>query len=68
VVTRNAMNASGARLQNPAITDTANNGINEFISVLRRANYILPARAKRSFPLLRGREAALGRGDGVPTA
>jgi hypothetical protein len=68
VVTRNAMNASGARLQNPAITDTAKNGINEFISVLRRANYILPSRAKRSFPLLRGREAALGRRDHAPTA
>jgi len=59
VLTRNAMNASGAHLQNPAITDTANNGINEFIAVLRRANYILPSRASRSFPLLRGREAAL---------
>ncbi len=59
------MNASGARLQDPAITDTANNGINAFISVLRRANYILPARASRSFPLLPGREAALTRRDGV---
>jgi len=59
VLTRNAMNASGAHLQNPAITDTANNGINEFIAVLRRANYILPSRASRSFPLLRGRAAAL---------
>jgi dye decolorizing peroxidase len=59
VLTRNAMNASGARLENPAITDTVNNGINEFIAVLRRANYILPSRANRSFPLLRGREAAL---------
>jgi dye decolorizing peroxidase len=68
VVTRNAMNASGAHVENPAITDTANNGINEFMSVLRRANYILPSRAKRSFPLLRGREAAVGRGDRVPTA
>jgi hypothetical protein len=58
VITRNAMNASGARLQNPAITDTANNGINAFIAVLRRANYILPSRANRSFPLLRAREAA----------
>jgi hypothetical protein len=65
VITRNAMNASGARLENPAITDTANNGINEFISVLRRANYILPSRAKRSFPLLRGREAAFTHRDGV---
>jgi hypothetical protein len=61
VITRNAMNASGARLENPAITDTTNNGINAFIAVLRRANYILPSRAHRSFPLLRGREAGLTR-------
>jgi hypothetical protein len=59
VITRNAMNASGARLQNPSITATTNNGINAFIAVLRRANYILPSRAERSFPLLRGREAGL---------
>ena len=60
VTTRNAMNATGAHLQNPAITDTVNNGINEFISVLRRANYILPPRAERSFPSLPGGQAALG--------
>ena len=59
VTTRNAMNASSAQLQNPAITDTVNNGINEFIFVLKRANYILPARADRSFPLLPGRARAL---------
>jgi hypothetical protein len=52
VATRTAMNASSAQLSNPAITDTVNNGINEFIFVLRRANYIVPSRAKRSFPLL----------------
>ncbi|MBV9817019.1 MAG: hypothetical protein JOZ07_01555 [Solirubrobacterales bacterium] len=52
VTTRTAMNASSAQLQNPAITDTVNNGINEFIFVLRRGNYIVPARAARSFPLL----------------
>ena len=50
VATRTAMNASSAQLQNPAITDTVNNGINEFIFVLRRANYIVPTRARRSFP------------------
>jgi len=27
--------------------------------VLRRGNYVIPARAQRSFPLLPGREAAL---------
>ena len=59
ITTRNAMNATGAQLQNPAITDTVNNGINEFIFVLKRANYILPSRANRSFPLLPGRSAAL---------
>jgi hypothetical protein len=60
VTTRNAMNASSAQLENPAITDTVNNGINAFMLVLRRANYILPSRAQRSFPLLPGRERAVG--------
>jgi hypothetical protein len=54
VATRTAMNASGAQLQNPAITDTVNNGINEFIFVLRRGNYLIPSRASRSFPRLSG--------------
>ena len=59
VRTRTAMNASEAQLQNPAITDTVNNGINEFIFVRRRANYVIPSRRSRSFPLLPGREQAL---------
>jgi hypothetical protein len=59
VTTRTAMNAASAQLQNPAIGDTVNNGINEFIFVLKRANYILPSRAERSFPLLGGRERSL---------
>ena len=59
VTTRKAMNAANASLLNPAITDTVNNGINEFIFVLRRANYILPSRARRSFPLYPGQAAAL---------
>jgi len=59
VTTRTAMNATSAQLQNPSITDTVNNGINEFIFVLRRGNYIVPARGQRSFPLLPGRETAL---------
>jgi hypothetical protein len=54
VTTRNAMNAASAQLQNPAITDTVNNGINEFIFVLKRANYILPPRSIRSFPMVHG--------------
>jgi hypothetical protein len=52
VTTRTAMNATSAQLQNPSISDTVNNGINEFIFVLKRGNYIVPARAQRSFPLL----------------
>jgi hypothetical protein len=59
VATRTAMNQANAQLQNPAITDTVNNGINEFLFVLRRANYILPSRAQRSFPLLPGRQTLL---------
>jgi dye decolorizing peroxidase len=59
VTTREAMNASSAQLRNPAITDTVNNGINSFIFVQRRANYMLPTRAERSFPQLPGREGAL---------
>jgi hypothetical protein len=61
VTTRTAMNATSAQLQNPAISDTVNNGINEFIFVLKRANYILPSRPERSFPLLPGREQGLDR-------
>jgi hypothetical protein len=57
--TRTAMNATSAQLQNPSITDTVNNGINEFIFVLRRGNYVVPPRAQRSFPLLPGRDTAL---------
>jgi hypothetical protein len=52
VVTRNAMNATEAHHINPNITATRDNGINAFIDVRRRANYILPARTARSFPLL----------------
>jgi len=59
VATRKAMNASSAATLNPAITDTVNNGINEFIFVLRRANYAIPPRRTRSFPLAPGQEAAL---------
>jgi hypothetical protein len=59
VATRTAMNASNAQLRNPSITSTVNNGINEFIFVTKRGNYLLPGRAERSFPLLPGRARAL---------
>jgi hypothetical protein len=52
VRTRTAMNAASAQLRNPAITDTVNNGINDFIFVVRRGNYIVPPRSRRSFPLV----------------
>ena len=52
VATRNAMNATGAHNVNRQITATANNGINGFIDVRRRANYVMPSRRDRSFPLL----------------
>ena len=54
VATRNAMNATGAHNINRQITATANNGINAFISVRRRANYMMPSRRDRSFPQLGG--------------
>lgn len=59
VKTRTAMNAARAATLNPAITDTVNNGINEFIFVTHRANYSVPSRSERSFPLWPGRKAAL---------
>ncbi len=59
ITTRNAMNATSAQLQNPAIGDTVNNGINEFMIVLKRANYVLPTRAGRAFPLLPDRRVAI---------
>jgi hypothetical protein len=55
VRTRTAMNASSAQLQNPAITDTVNNGINGFIFVLKRGNYLIPPRPSRAFPEPDGR-------------
>jgi Dyp-type peroxidase, C-terminal len=52
VNTRKAMNADQAGYFNPGITNTVNNGINEFIFVTHRANYAIPPRSMRSFPLL----------------
>jgi hypothetical protein len=54
IVTRNAMNAAEAHSINHRIGATVNNGINAFIDVRRRGNYIMPPRATRSFPLLPG--------------
>src|SRR5579875_594162 len=54
VATRNAMNATGAHNINRRITGTANNGINAFMDVRRRANYVMPSRRDRAFPLVSG--------------
>ena len=59
VTTRTQMNAAQATAQSPDITATKNNGINGYMLVHRRANYIVPARADRAFPLLPGRAQAL---------
>ncbi len=55
VRTRRAMNAAHAKRKNPALADSSNNGINSYMRVLRRANYIVPPRHLRSFPLLAAR-------------
>ena len=59
VATRRAMNQANAQLENPVITATVNNGINAFIFVQRRANYVMPSRPERSFPLLPGRKTLI---------
>ncbi|WP_458210007.1 DUF7405 family protein [Haladaptatus sp. NG-SE-30] len=50
--TRKAMNGWYIRDDNSQITETENNGILEFITVISRANFYVPPRANRSFPLL----------------
>lgn len=57
--TRTAMNASNMTYVNSAITTEVNNGIKEFLFVTARANYVVPPRSQRSFPLLPGRDDAL---------
>lgn len=59
VATRRAMNASDAPYANPAIGARSNNGIKEFMFITHRANYLVPPRPQRSFPLWPGREGAL---------
>ena len=58
VQTRQAMNASDMIFENPSIKPRVNNGIKESIFVLRRANYLVPPRSQRAFPLLPNREEA----------
>ena len=58
VQTRQAMNAADMIFENPSIKPRVNNGIKESIFVLRRANYLVPPRSQRAFPLLPDREEA----------
>ncbi|MDX1621608.1 MAG: Dyp-type peroxidase [Nitriliruptorales bacterium] len=54
--TRKAMNGADVVDLNPAIKPRINNGIKEFFTVERRANFVVPPRPLRSFPLLPGRD------------
>jgi hypothetical protein len=59
IATRAAVNAPWAQATNPHITQTDHNGINGFMTVRRRGNYIVPPRAMRAFPgVVRGRSGA----------
>ncbi len=49
--TRRAMNAARTATQHAGIDARSNNGINEFIFVTNRANFLVPPRADRAFPL-----------------
>lgn len=56
VATRQAMNAARASALNPSVGPQINNGINEWMNVAARANFVVPPRRLRSFPLLPGTE------------
>ena len=49
--TRKAMNGWYVRDDSPEITDRRNNGILNFVSVVSRANFYVPPRDRRAFPL-----------------
>ena len=52
--TRRAMNGWYLRDEHPQVTDRKNNGLLEFITVQSRANFYVPPRNGRSFPLFTG--------------
>lgn len=52
VETRDAMNGWWLRRESDSIRDRKNNGILEFVTVTSRANFYVPPRERRSFPLL----------------
>lgn len=49
--TRDAMNGWWLRNEHGAITDRKNNGILDFVTVKSRANFYVPTRNERTFPL-----------------
>lgn len=52
--TRKAMNGAKLVGAHPALKPRVNNGIKEFFIVRRRANYLIPPRPQRAYPLLPG--------------
>ena len=52
VETRDAMNGWWLRRESDSIRDRKNNGILEFVTVTSRANFYVPPRDRRAFPLL----------------
>lgn len=57
VRTRKAMNAARASTLNPSVGPQINNGINEWMNVTARANFVVPPRHLRSFPSMPGAES-----------
>lgn len=56
-VTRRAMNAARATNEQAGVGAQVNNGINEWITVTARGNYLLPPRPRRICPGLQGWDA-----------
>lgn len=57
MATRRAVSAARAVAASPGITPQVNNGINVWIGVRRRANYLVPPRSRRLCPGLEGWDA-----------
>lgn len=58
VATRTAMAAARAVAADPRVQPQVNNGINEWITTRRRANYLVPPRSRRTCPGLPGWDRA----------
>jgi hypothetical protein len=55
VAIRRTMNGENLPYENPSVKPSVNNGILAFMFILNRANFIVPLRQKRAFPLLERR-------------